>query len=266
MSFQMDKLDLVIACGQSLGWGGGKLPLPHTQTHREMLQEERLYNFQTPTVSKQRNRRGKHTPGPQRWRAGRSDSSPPPCGPACSSCRPGCRPEPGWPWSRWPLQCRSQSGEDKRGKNENTHKKKNCTQYKPQGQQMKLALGRGPLQLVYSLAGHEINKPRFRRFVVVIVWNCVRVCSRDGREDNPRLVGCEIEFCNCEWEREGQRINAPAHVIEQASSSIEKAVQFAGNENKRDDNDDNVRARKSFYQCVLGFYRTLKPNIFCRRL
>lgn len=81
--------------------------------------------------------------------------------------------------------CQSQDGHDlaghrnvkaslERTKGEKTktqrgEKKKEITQYKPQGQKMKLALGRGPFQLVYSLAGHEINKPRFRRFMVVIV-------------------------------------------------------------------------------------------------
>lgn len=188
--------------------GGGKLPLPHTQTHTEKCCKRRDY-----IISKLPQCLNNETAEGNTHQVLGGDGL---AGATCPHHHAG-QPAP------HVVQAvgQSQDGHDlaghrnveaslERTKWEKTKtrrgerrrkKKKNYTQYKPQGQQMKLALGRGPLQLVHSLAGHEINKPRFRRFMVVIVWNCVRVCSRDGRKDNPRLVDCEIEFCNCEWER-----------------------------------------------------------------
>lgn len=86
-------------------------PTQDTQTHKCCKSSDII--FRLPHCLNNENHSGKHTPGPRQWRAGRSDSSPPPCGPVCSSCLPGCRPEPRWPWSRWPPQCRSQSAVDK---------------------------------------------------------------------------------------------------------------------------------------------------------
>lgn len=85
--------------------GGGQLPTKSRETSPAV----RLSGLKFPRSLKEKTTQ-RNAPDPRRWRAAHRGWSPPPCAPVWFSCRPGHRPGPGWPWSRWPLRCRILSG------------------------------------------------------------------------------------------------------------------------------------------------------------